>query len=137
MKIKRAIKCQFELSPDVTEEKIKNYLKKNFYRVVEKGPGFIIFIDDEYSDRRSARSDVHTRIGEGKFDFSANAEGTFVKLTYLTPISYPFFIMMAFMAGGLYVRSITPILMSLAFTLPIAYRIYYLNKNVFHEVLES
>jgi len=63
MKIKISINKHVQLQPDVLEEKINRYLKQNFYRVIERGPGFVIFIDDEYSDRKRFRSDYHTRIG--------------------------------------------------------------------------
>ena len=59
MKLKLSIQRQVELQPDILEEKINTYLKKNFYRVTERGLGFVIFIDDEYSDRKRPRSDYH------------------------------------------------------------------------------
>ena len=63
--MKCKIKETFNIPPDVLEEKIVMYLKKNAYRITEKGLGYIIFTEDEYSERRIARSDFHTKIGEG------------------------------------------------------------------------
>lgn len=136
MKIKLSIKRQVQLEPNVLEEKIDKYLKKNFYRVIERGAGFVIFIDDEYSDRKTFKSDYHTRIGEGKFEFHSTDQETSVKLIYLTSVLYPIFLMMLFAGAGMYTKSFTPILFSFAFALPIAYKIYYLNQHVFNEILE-
>jgi len=136
MKIKLNIKRQVTVQSEVLEEKISRYLKKNFYRVTDRGPGFVIFIDDEYSDRKRFRSDYHTRIGEGKFEFLAAGNETELKLTYLTPVLYPVFLMMLFMAAGFYIKSFMPIFFSFAFALPIAYKIYYMKEHVFDEILE-
>jgi len=136
MKFKISIKTAFQLLPDVVAEKISNYLKKNYYRITDRGPGYIIFIDDEYADRKRPQSDLHTRIGEGKFEFYAADQGTFVRLICLTNVLYPIFLMTLFAAAGAYVKSFTPVLLSLAFTLPIIHKIYYLNQHVFNEVLE-
>ncbi len=137
MKYKRTIQREVQLAPDILEGKINNYLKKNFYRITDRGDGYIIFIDDEFSDRKSSRSDVHTRIGEGKFEFYANAQGTFVKLIYLTPVLFPVFLMSVFAAFGAYIGSIGPIIVSFAFAIPLVVREYYLKGNVFKDVLES
>jgi hypothetical protein len=137
MKIRLTIKRQVQLQPDLTEQKIENYLKNNFYRIIERGPGFITFKDDEFSVRKTSRSDIHSRIGEGKFEFYVKDQGTLVTLIYLTPILYPFLIIMAFVGAGLYMNTLGPIFMSLAFTIPIIYRIYYLDQHVFNEMLEA
>lgn len=137
MKTKLDIKKEVPLQPEILEEKINNYLKKNSYRVIEKGPGFIIFIDDEYSDRKRYRSDYHTRIGEGKFEFNVTEQGTYVRLIYLTPILYPLIIMIIFAAGGAYLKSLIPILMSFALAIPVIHRIYYLKEHVFNEILDA
>lgn len=136
MKIRFDIKQDVQLQPEVFEEKLIEYLKKNFYRITDKGPGFVIFIDDEYSDRKRYQSDFHTRIGEGKFEFHASGDGTFVKLIYLTPVLYPLILMTIFAAGGAYVKSFAPILISFAFALPIGYKFMYLNQHVFDDILE-
>ncbi len=137
MKIKFNIKQEVQLPAEVLEEKISKYLKKNFYRIVERGPGFVIFIDDEYSDRKRRRSDYHTRIGEGKFEYYSTGNATFAKLIYLTDISYPIILMTLFSATGFYyAHTFVPALLSLAFTLPIGFKIYYLNEHVFSEILE-
>ncbi|QNK62085.1 hypothetical protein H7F33_16245 [Pedobacter sp. PAMC26386] len=136
MKIKLIIRKEVQIQLAALEGKIDNYLKKNFYRVTDRGEGFVIFIDDEYSDRKRYRSDNYIRIKEGKFEFHSSGKGTFVKLIYLTSVLYPFFIMMLFTAGGLYTKTLTPIFFSFAFYLPVLYRIYYLKKNMFNELLE-
>jgi len=136
MKVKFSIKKQVQLPTDVLQEKIDIYLKNNFYRIIDRGPGFIIFIDDEYSDRKRFRSDYHTRIGEGKFEFFATGQVTIVKLIYLTSVLYPILLMMLFVAFGMYNKSFMPIVFSFAFLLPIIYKIYYLNGHVFNEILE-
>lgn len=136
MKIKFRIKKKTQIQSDVLEEKINEYLNKNFYRIVDRGPGFIIFIDDEYSDRKRFRSDYHTRIGEGKFEFHFTGQETDVKLIYLTPVLYPIFLMMLFAAAGMYSKSFMPIFFSFGFSLPIFYKVYYLKEHVFNEILE-
>ncbi|MEO6977254.1 MAG: hypothetical protein ABI113_02715 [Mucilaginibacter sp.] len=136
MKIKSNIKQEVQLQPEVLEEKIIEYLKKNYYRITDRGPGFVIFIDDEYSERKIARSDFHTRIGEGKFQFHVTQQGTFVKLIYLTPILYPLFLMTLFAAFGAYIKSFGPLLVSFACTLPVGYKFLYLNQRVFDDILE-
>ncbi len=136
MKIKLSIQREVRLQSDVLDEKINKYLKKNFYRVIERGTGFIIFTDDEYSDRKRFRSDYHTRIGEGKLEFYATDQKTIVRLIYLTPLFYPIFLMTVFATFGMYIKSLMPIVFSFAFSLPIIYKIYYLNEHVFNEILE-
>jgi len=136
MKLKLSIKRQVELQPDILEEKINAYLKKNFYRITERGPGFIIFIDDEYSDRKRPRSDYHNRIGEGKFEFNATGQQTAVKLIYLTPVLYPAFLMMLLVGAGMYTKSLLPIICSFAFYLPLLFKIFNMNDRVFNEILE-
>lgn len=138
MKIKLKIKEILKIQPDVLEEKINTYLIQNSYRIVEKGSGYIIFIDDEFSDRRRSRSDFHTRIGEGKFQFNYSAEQeTAVELIYLTPTSHYIFLVMLFSAFGIYVGNfIMPIVISLFLTLPILWRIFYLNEHVFNEIMQ-
>lgn len=136
MKIKFTIKKDVPIQADVLENKIEIYLKTNFYRVVERGPGFVIFIDDEYSGRKRYRSDYHTRIGQGKFEFKSVGQGTSLRLIYFTNVLYAFFIMMLFIGMGIYTNLITPIIFSMAFALPIFYKIYYLNQHVFKEILE-
>jgi hypothetical protein len=136
MKFKFSIKTEFQLTPDIVEEKINRYFKKNYYRITDRGPGYIIFIDDEYADRKRPRSDFHTRIGEGKFVFHAADQGTFVKLIYLTDVLYPAFLMTLFAAFGAYIKSLGPILISFALMLPILYKIYYLKEHVFDDILE-
>ncbi|SDE45732.1 hypothetical protein SAMN05216464_106210 [Mucilaginibacter pineti] len=138
MKIKRHIQKETPIELDVVEEKIEKYLKKNFYRITERGPGFVIFIEDELSNRKRSRSDYHTRIGEGKFVFDYSADqDTIVELIYLTDISYNVFLATLVCAFGIYVNHIVmPIVMSLALTLPVFFKIIYLNGHVFEEILE-
>ncbi|MGY4538121.1 hypothetical protein ACVW0P_002541 [Mucilaginibacter sp. UYNi724] len=136
MKLKLSIKRQIQLQPDVLEEKINVYLKKNFYRIIERGPGFVIFIDDEYSDRKRPRSDYHSRIGEGKFEFNAMGQETAVKLIYLTPVLYPAFLMMLLVGAGMYSKSLLPIFCSFAFYLPLLLKILNMKDKVFNEILK-
>ena len=135
MKLKLSMKSQVKLQPDILEEKINTYLKKDFYRITERGPGFVIFIDDEYSDRKTPRSDYHNRIGEGKFEFNAIGQGTAVKLIYFTPVLYPVFLMILLVAAGIYTKSLLPIICSLAFYLPLLFKIFNMNEKVFNEIL--
>lgn len=137
MNIRLKLKREIQLQPDVLEEKIEKYLKKNFYRIVDKGPGFVIFIDDEFSDRKSYRSDYHTRIGKGKFEFHTGDQNTSVTLIYLTPILYPILLMAGFGWLGISVRSFMPIVMSFAILIPFLHRVYYLKEHVFKDVLGS
>lgn len=136
MKLKLSIKRQLQVRPEVLEDKINIYLKRNFYRIVEKGPGFVIFIDDEYSDRKRPRSDYHTRIGEGKFEFNAVGQETAVKLIYLTPVLYPALLMMLLVGVGMYTKSLLPIFCSFAFYLPLVFKIFNMNDKVFNEILD-
>ena len=136
MKIKLDIKTKFELPEATLEQKVSEYLKNNFYRITDRGPGYIIFIDDEFSDRKTYRSDYHTRIGEGKFEFHSSGEFTVIRLIYLTQVLYPMFLIMVFAAFGIYTKSIVPIIFSFAFILPILYKMYYLKEHVFKEIAE-
>lgn len=139
MKVKFSIKREIQLQPNVLEEKIDGYLKSNFYRVTERGSGYIIFVEDEFSDRRKSRSDFHTRIGGGKFEFNNSVENeTSVQLIYFTSLSYYVFLVMLFSAFGIYTNNIImPIVFSIVLTAPILYRAYYLNMYVFKEIMES
>ncbi|WP_184550907.1 hypothetical protein [Mucilaginibacter sp. FT3.2] len=138
MKFKYKIKKTFNTQTEVLEEKISIYLRKNSYRITERGLGYIIFVEDEFSDRRKSRSDFHTRIGEGKFAFNYSADHeTKVELIYLTSVSYYAVLVMLVCAFGIYTNNIVmPIVFSLALTLPILYKIFYLNEHVFKEIME-
>lgn len=138
MKFKYKIKIILKTRPEVLEEKITTYLTKNSYRITEKGLGYIIFIEDEFSDRRKSRSDFHTRIGEGKFVFNYSSENeTSVELTYFTSLAYYVVLVLLVSAFGIYTNNvIMPIVFSLALTAPILYRVFYLNEHVFKEIME-
>ena|GEM_PF-3096358 len=138
MKFKYKIKRILKTRPEVLEEKVTNYLTKNSYRITEKGSGYIIFIEDEFSDRRISRSDFHTRIGEGKFVFNYSAENeTSVELIYFTSVVYYVVLIMIVCAFGIYTNNIImPIVFSIVLTAPILYRFFYLNEHVFNEIME-
>ena len=135
MKIRLTIRRQLEIQPDEFKNKVDIYLKNNYYRILEEGPGYVIFIDDEYSDRKRRRSDYHSRIGEGKLEFYAKDNGTDAKLIFKTPVLYPIFLMMLFAIFGIYNRLMMPVFFSTAFLLPVFYKIYYLKENVFSDLL--
>lgn len=135
MKIRFKIERQVSVSTDVLEQKINIYLKKNYYRVIDRGEGYVIFINDEYSDRRGSRSDFHNRIGEGKFEFYATDEGANFKLIYFTPIWFPVLWMTIFGIGAIYAKTIVPIIMSFAFALPVVSKYYIMKAEVFDDVL--
>lgn len=52
MEVKLNIKRKLQLEPSVLEEKIYNYLKTNSCHIIERGSGYVIFIDDKFSNRR-------------------------------------------------------------------------------------
>ncbi|HRP37963.1 MAG TPA: hypothetical protein PLS50_09220, partial [Candidatus Dojkabacteria bacterium] len=138
MKFKYTIKKTLEIQNDVLEEKIIKYLTKKSYRITERGSGYIIFIEDEFSDRRISKYDFHTRIGEGKFvfNYSTNHE-TNLELIYLTSISYYAVLVMLVCAFGIYTNNIMmPVVFSFTFSLPILFKIFYLNNRVFEEIME-
>ncbi|MBB6237000.1 hypothetical protein HDC90_001617 [Pedobacter sp. AK013] len=138
MKFKYKIKKTLQIEADLLEEKINRYLIKNSYRITERGLGYIIFVEDEFSDRRRSKSDFHTRIGEGKFVFNSINHETIVELIYLTSVSYFVVLVMLVCAFGIYTNNIVmPILSSFALTLPILFKIFYLNEHVFKEIMES
>lgn len=137
MNIKLTIKKQVKIKTDVFEEKVNRYLEKKFYRVVDRGIGFIVFTEDEYSNRKRLRSDAHTRVGEGKFEFHSNEDGTAIKLIYLTNITYPIILMTVFTAIGIYYGTFLPGLTSVVFTLPIVLRIFYLKEHTIDDILEQ
>lgn len=139
MKLRLKIKRTLRVEPDVLEQKINTYLTTNSYRITETGSGYIIFAEDEFSDRRRSRSDFHNRIGEGKFEYeSISKEETNVRLIYLTSISEYILIVLFFSAIGIYTNNIImPIVFSFAFTMPILYKIYCLNLRVFEEIMED
>nr|WP_068893334.1 hypothetical protein [Pedobacter panaciterrae] len=84
------------------------------------------------------RSDFHTRIGEGKFVYNCSVDNeTTVELIYLTSVSYFAVLVMLVCAFGIYTNNIVmPIVFSFALTLPILYKIFYLNEHVFKEIME-
>ena len=136
MNIKLKFKRLIQLEPEAFEKKVNIYLKKNHYKVIERGTGFIVFVNDESSNRKRHRSDFHTRIGEGKFEFYTIGEETMVKLEYLTSIIFPvIFIMMCITASVSY-RAFSPIVLSIVCLLPILFKMAYLNENVISEIME-
>lgn len=112
------------------------YLEKNFYRITCRGPASIIFIDDEYSERKRSRSDYHARIGEEKFKFNSTDQGAMIKLTYFTEVLPQILFIMLFAMVGMYIRCIMPFLISFALLIPVAYKMYYLNDYVIDDILE-
>jgi len=139
MKFKYKIKRTLHIRAEVLEEKISTYLNKNSYRITERGPGYIIFMEDEFSDRKKSRSDFHNRIGEGKFVFNNSVDQeTSAELIYLTSVSYYMFLVMLFCAFGIYTNTIVmSIVSSFALAIPILYKILYLNVHVFEEIMEG
>ena len=139
MKFKYKIKKTLNIRSEVLEEKIRTYLTKSSYRITEIGPGYIIFIEDEFSDRKKSRSDFHNRIGEGKFLFNNSADGeTSAELIYLTSVSYYVFLVMVVSAFGIYTNTITmSVVSSFALAIPFLYKILYLNVHVFEEIMEG
>lgn len=136
MKLKFSIKRQVQISPDALEDKINEYLKKNFYRVIERGAGFIFFVEDEFSTRRSSKGDYYSRIEEGRFEFQSTNHGAIIKLTYFVPVLYEIFSVMLFIVVGLYAHSIIAVL-PVALVINFGYKIYYLNEHVLNNLLES
>ncbi|MEJ2881847.1 hypothetical protein [Pedobacter sp. GR22-6] len=138
MKFKYKIKKSLKIDPKVLEEKINTYLLNNHYRIVERAPGYIIFMEDEFSNRRQSRSDFHNRIGEGKFIFTEKTDdGIYLELIYLTSLSYYIVTVMLVTTFGVYTNNIImPIVISLALTTPILYKIIKVNERVFKEILE-
>lgn len=139
MKFKYKIKKVLKGTPKALEHKINAYLLNNFYRITERGTGYIIFTEDEFSNRKRSRSDFHTRIGEGKFLFGeATDDGICVELIYFTSISYYVVIVMLVCAFGIYTKNIImPIVFSIVLAMPILYKVIYLNERVFKEIQES
>ena len=138
MNLKYKIKATLAVRFGVLEEKIDTYLQNNSYRITERGQGYIIFAEDEFSDRRKSRYDFHNRIGEGKFVFKyLTDEETSVELIFLTSLSYYMFLVLALFAFGIYLNTIImPIVMSTALTLPILLKIFYLNEHLFNEIMD-
>lgn len=137
MNFKYKIKVTHKVRLEILEGKIDTYLKNNSYRITERGLGYIIFAEDEFSDRRKSRYDFHRRIGEGKFIFKfLTDEETSVELIYLTSLSYYMFLILSLSAFGIYLNTIImPIVMSTALTFPILLKIFYLNEHVFDEIM--
>ncbi|MES2456543.1 MAG: hypothetical protein V4594_13415 [Bacteroidota bacterium] len=138
MKFKQTITKQIQIQQEDFEEKTLKYLNKNHYRITEKGPDYIIFIDDEFSERKSSRSDLFTRVGEGKLVFYTSVEQqTTAKLIYFTSITVPLSIMVLISAFGIYTETYMPIVLSSVFVILIISRVFYLKDNVFREILEG
>jgi len=141
MKFRYTIKRTLEISQDVLAEKIDTYLTNNAYRITERGPGYVIFVEDEYSNRRGSRADFHRRLQEGgKFVFTRLTDTeTHAELIYFTSIAYPpVLLAILFGAFGIYTHNIImPVILSCVLTLPILYRIFYLNEHVFEDVMEG
>lgn len=138
MKFKYKVERSLKMQVDILEEKINIYLTKNSYRITERGSGYIIFVEDEYSDRRKFRSDFHTRIGEGKFVFNCMPDHeTSVELIYLTSVWYYVILVMLVSAFGIYTNNIImPMVFSLVLTIPVLYKIFYINEHVFKDIME-
>ena len=138
MKFKLKIEKVINIQPDVLEKKIETYLTNNFYRITERGLGYIIFTEDEFSNRKRSRSDFRTRIGNGKFIFGENiGDEIRVELIYFTSISDYIVIVMLVCAFGIYIKNIVmPIVFSIVLAIPILVKIPYLNEHVFKELLE-
>ncbi|MCD0487348.1 hypothetical protein LPB86_03850 [Pedobacter sp. MC2016-14] len=139
MNLKYKVKETLEVRFEVLEGKIDTYLNNNSYRITERGQGYIIFAEDEFSDRSKSRYDFHKRIGEGKFVFKyLTDEETSVELIYLTSLSYYMFLVLSLSAFGIYLNTIImPIVMSTALTLPFILKFFYLNEHVFDEIMDS
>ncbi|MBD1363810.1 hypothetical protein IDJ77_08300 [Mucilaginibacter sp. ZT4R22] len=137
MNIKSKIKENFNIELDALELKINHYLASHFYRILEKGSDYIIFVDDEFSDRKRTRSDFHSRIGRGMFKFGQLTDReSYLELTYFTSLSHFIIMFFLFSAFCVYTNNfIMPIFISIGLTLPILIRIFHLNKHVFEEVM--
>jgi thiosulfate reductase cytochrome b subunit len=136
MKIKLNIKRQVHEPPELLREKIDKYLVKNHYRITERGSNYVIFKDDEYSDRKWARSDYHTRIGEGKFEIHSSGQITELKLVYLTSVIFPVLGIMLLTGAAMFTKSALPIICSFVFSIPVLHKVLYLKEHVFNEILE-
>ncbi|OJW17966.1 hypothetical protein [Mucilaginibacter sp. 44-25] len=119
------------------ENKVDFYLKRNFYRILEKGSNHIIFADEEFSDRKRQRSDFHTRVDKGKSEFGLLPDNNvYLELTYYTSISDLIILFLLFTAFCIYTNNfVMPFFLFAALTVPILIRIYSLNKNVFEDLL--
>ena len=138
MKFKRKVIRTLKVQPDVLEKKIEKYLTDNLYRIIERGAGYITFVEDEFSERRRSRSDFYARIGDGKFifDYTAEKDETSAQLIYFTSLSYYFMIVVPLSAFCIYAKNIVmSIVFSAFFALPILFRVIYLN-NVFVDIME-
>lgn len=138
MKFKYKIKRTLNISPEVFGKKATAYLVHNSYRIIEKGAGYIIFIEDDFSDRRKSSSDFHKRIGEGKLSFRESHEGgTSVELIFLTSVVYYVVFSMIIFSFGIYIDVfIMPIVFSILLTIPILKEIMHLNEHVFKDIME-
>lgn len=137
MKLKQVITKQIQMQTGDFAGKILNYLNKNHYRIIERSSDYIIFTNDEFSNWSSSRSDIFTRIGEGKFEFhSATEQNIDVKLIYLTSITFPISLMVIISVFGMYIGSVAPIIFSFVFVIPVIFRVLYLRGNIFREILE-
>ena len=138
MKFKYKIKKTLKIQAEVLEEQISRYLTKNSYRITERGLGYIIFVEDEFSDRRKSRSDFHTRIEEGKFVINHSSDHeTNVELVYFTSFSFVAVLIMLVCAFGFYTNNVVmPIVFSLVLTLPMLFKILYLKEHIFKEIME-
>ncbi|MBO9675176.1 MAG: hypothetical protein J7577_17145 [Sphingobacteriaceae bacterium] len=137
MKYKYKIKRTLKIQVDLLERKIEAYLANNGYRIIERGPGYITFTENKFSDRKKSRYDFHTRIGEGKFIFKSSSETeTYAELIYFTSMVEYMIIVMLVCLFGIYARNIImPIIFSIFLTLPLLFKIVYQNEHVFEEIV--
>jgi len=135
MRIRFNIKKEIPVEPYVLENKINDYLKNNYYRVTERGDGFIYFTDDEFSNRKGSRSDYYSRINEGKFEFQSTSQGTIVKLTYFVPVLQEIIVIILFETIAIYAHSFL-VVIPILIILNRVYIVYYLNEHVFKELME-
>ena len=138
MKFKYKIRRTIKIRSEVLEEKIDNYLSMNSYRIIERGKDYFIFVEDDFSNRKKRRSDFHTRIGEGKFIFNnTNDNETNVELIFFTSLNTYIVIVFLACGFGIYVNNLVmPTVFTLAFAIPILYKILYLNERVFEDIIK-
>ncbi|PWG78232.1 hypothetical protein DDR33_23255 [Pararcticibacter amylolyticus] len=123
-------------APEAIIEKITAYLTKSGYKIVERTETSLVFNEDVYSNRTSARSDYYTRVEDGKFEIVPSGSGIVVNLVYRVSIMRELIFLLIILIVGITV-DYKALLLSALFVVNFIYKIRYLNNNIIDEILNE
>jgi hypothetical protein len=116
--------------------KVRKYLEQNNYRVINETEQSIIFVDDEFSNRNTSKSDYYRRIDDGKLDIKKTDSGTEIELICLVSMTYELIVTVGLAAASIFIEPIFFVL-SVIITLHFALKIYLLKSNIVRDIMET